>query len=122
MKIKVDENLPAIVASILCSIGHDALTVPQEGLAGKDDSCIWKIAQEEGRFLITQDLDFSDRSRFAPGTHHGILLLRLRKPGCRALSDRVRWLFSHENVDKWKRCFVVATERKLRILSPAEKR
>jgi hypothetical protein len=34
-------------------------------------------AQRAGRFLVTQDLDFSDVRRFEPGSHHGLLLVRL---------------------------------------------
>jgi predicted nuclease of predicted toxin-antitoxin system len=34
--------------------------VPEEGLVGSDDHEIWEATQNAGRFLITQDLDFSD--------------------------------------------------------------
>jgi len=42
-------------------------------MTGHPDGDIWRHAQQEGRFLITQDLDFSDINLFSPGTHHGIL-------------------------------------------------
>jgi predicted nuclease of predicted toxin-antitoxin system len=58
MKIKLDENMPIGLAAILSSLGHDVETVVQEGMAGCPDFKIWEMAQEEGRFLITQDLDF----------------------------------------------------------------
>jgi predicted nuclease of predicted toxin-antitoxin system len=64
MKIKLDENLPAILADILDQLGHETDTVPSEGLAGSDDPHIWEAAQRAGRFLITQDLDFSDIRKF----------------------------------------------------------
>ena len=35
-----------------------------------------KAAQSDGRFLITQDLDFSDAREYVPGTHHGLLRVR----------------------------------------------
>jgi hypothetical protein len=31
----------------------------------------------EGRLLLTADLDFSNALRFAPGTHPGIIVVRL---------------------------------------------
>ena len=80
MKIKLDENLPGRLAARLASLGHDVQTVREEGLEGHLDETIWEVAQSEGRFLITQDLDFSDARRFAPGSHYGILLIRLRTP------------------------------------------
>jgi predicted nuclease of predicted toxin-antitoxin system len=79
---------------------------------------VWKAAQTAGRFLITQDLDFSDMRRFQPGTHPGILLVRLRNPGRNALFLKVKSLFENEVVETWTGCFVVATERKLRIRWP----
>jgi predicted nuclease of predicted toxin-antitoxin system len=114
MKIKLDENLPRAVASRLVAMGHDAQTVVEEGIAGKADLQVWEAAQREGRFLITQDMHFSDARRFAPGTHEGILLVRLHAPNWRALVARLEKLFAREDVAGWARCFVVATEHKVR--------
>ena len=66
-------------------------------------------------------MDFSDLRQFAPGSHHGILLVRLRSPGRRDLIERVGQLFQKENVGEWAGCFVVATERKIRVLKPESK-
>jgi len=118
MKIKLDENLPVRLASVLNSYGHDVHATRQEALSGHPDAEIWEAAQNESRFLITQDLDFSDARKFAPGSHCGILLVRLRSPSRKALIDRVTSLFQTEDVEKWERCFVVASERKLRVLKP----
>ena len=115
MKIKLDENLPLRLLGLLITLGHDTETVPQEGLTGKPDSDVWTAAQTEERFLITQDLDFSDIRRFAPGTHEGLLLVRLRVPGREALVRRVHTIFQTELVETWKRAFVVVTDHKLRI-------
>ena len=72
--------------------------------------------QNESRFLITQDLDFSDLRRFAPGSHHGILLVRLRSSKRRDLIQRIEELFQKEDVAEWAGCFVVATRSKVRVL------
>lgn len=118
MKIKLDENLPASLGAPLVALGHDVDSVIEEGLAGRDDGAVWNAAQSAGRFLITQDLDFSDIRSFAPGSHHGILLLRLHEPGRVALFERVLGIFENEDVDSWERCHVVATELKIRVRRP----
>lgn len=118
MKIKLDENLPARLVRRLAELGHDTDTVSQEGFTGRPDSDIWTAAQTANRFLITQDLDFSDIRRFAPGTHHGLLLVRLRAPGLGALARRVQAVFETEPVESWKRAFVVVTDHKLRVRRP----
>jgi predicted nuclease of predicted toxin-antitoxin system len=117
VKIKLDENMPVSLVAALRRLGHDIHTVRVEQLTGQRDDRIWEAAQREERFLITQDLDFSDVRRFAPGTHHGILLVRLRRPGRQRLFLRTLALFEAEDVNLWPRCFVVATDRKLRVRS-----
>jgi predicted nuclease of predicted toxin-antitoxin system len=118
MRIKLDENLPVRLAGVLASLGHDVDTVSAEGLSGQEDSVVWEAAQTTERFLITQDLDFADMRRFQLGTHDGILVVRLRNPGREALFRKIVTLFENEAVEEWSRCFVVATERKLRLRRP----
>jgi predicted nuclease of predicted toxin-antitoxin system len=98
MKIKLDENLPLRLIPRLRELGHDVHTPRDEGLRSAPNSAIWETAQREQRFLITQDLDFSDVRRFAPGTHQGLLLVRLNKPSRRALADCIHRLFRDEDV------------------------
>jgi predicted nuclease of predicted toxin-antitoxin system len=116
MRIKLDENLPVRLAVILTNLRHDVHTVSEENLSGRSDREVWQAAQQETRFLITQDLDFSDVRRFAPGTHCGILLVRLHSPDRQSLIMRVAEIFQQEDVSGWERCFVVVTERKTRVL------
>jgi predicted nuclease of predicted toxin-antitoxin system len=120
MKIKLNENLPARLATRLGLLGHQVQTVREEGMEGQLDATIWEVAQSEGRFLITQDMDFSDVRRFVPGSHYGILLIRLRTPKRRALIGRVEDLFRQEDVSQWERCLVLATESKVRVRRPAK--
>ncbi|MCR4304091.1 MAG: DUF5615 family PIN-like protein [Gallionella sp.] len=116
MKIKLDENLPASLVSVLQGHGHDVDTVPQEHLSGRPDAEIWQAVGAESRFLITQDLDFSDTRKFTPGTHAGLLLVRLREPGAHALLDAISAIAAE--IADWGGCFVVLTENKIRIKRP----
>lgn len=118
MKIKLDENLPERLAFEIKALGHDVDTVRTEHLAGRDDADVWRAAQSADRFLITQDLDFSDVRRYTPGTHAGLLLVRLAHPGRKALLDRIAMLFASESVDRWRSCLVVATDHKVRVKRP----
>lgn len=115
MKIKLDENIPASLVGALRALGHEVDSVQDEGLVGRDDETVWSAAQADGRFLVTQDLDFSDIRRFKPGEHHGIMIVRLAQPGRRAVASRVRGVFETEAAEEWKRGFVVVTDRKLRV-------
>lgn len=118
MKIKLDENLPALLADSVNKLGHDVQTALDEGLQGVADPTLWDAAQHESRFLITQDLDFSDLRQFTPGTHAGILVIRLRAPSRQNLITLIEKIFRSENVDEWRGCFVIATARKTRVIRP----
>ena len=118
MKIKLDENLPERLVNELQSLGHDVDSVRAEQLAGRDDTDIWQATQFADRFLITQDLDFSDVRQYTPGTHAGLLVMRLARPGRDALVARVAMLFATELVEQWRGCLVVATDHKVRIKRP----
>ena len=103
MKIKLDENLPRELASLLSSCGHDVHTIPQESLVGRPDETVFAVAQEEHRLLLTQDLDFSDVRVFRPGTHAGIVPIRLRDPSRRRLIERMRQVLAAEAMESWTR-------------------
>jgi predicted nuclease of predicted toxin-antitoxin system len=92
--------------------------VRAEHLAGQTDEQVWQAAQSGNHFLITQDLDFSDMRLYTPGTHAGLLLVRLAHPGRDALVERVAALFTTEAVDQWHGCLVAATEHKVRVKRP----
>jgi len=121
MKIKLDENLPARLVPLLSKLGHQVDTVSDEGLTGKPDNDVWHKVIQEDRFLITQDLDFSDTRQFQPGTHPGILLVRLREPGANALLEQIGRVIQENSLEDWFGCFIVLTEHKLRVRRPETK-
>ena len=118
MKVKLDEDLPTELADLLSAGGHDVHTVPGESLAGRDDGAIFRAATGEGRLLLTQDLDFSDVRQFAPGTHPGLVIVRLRDPSRKRLVARLRQVLATESVESWAGCFVVISDHKLRVRRP----
>ena len=120
MKVKLDENLPVSLAVRLRQLGHDADTVRDEGLQERNDETVWQASQQEERFLITQDLDFSDTRKFVPGTHFGILLVRIPDLEQWRVSDYVAGWLSIPNASSWSRCVVVATPHKVRVLRPPQ--
>jgi predicted nuclease of predicted toxin-antitoxin system len=116
VKIKLDENLPARLVGVFAGHGHDVHTVQEGGLVGRPDGVVWQAANAEGRLLVTQDLDFSDSRRFQPGTHAGLLLVRLREPGA---NEPLRKLAAVAGeLSTWAGCFVVLTDHKIRVKRP----
>ncbi len=118
MKIKLDENLPIRLVAGLAALGHDVDSVKGEGATGWDDKSVFRLACEAGRFFVTQDLDFADVRALAPGTHPGIMVVRLAEGGRSALYNRILAIFRDEDADGWRGCLVVATEHKTRVRRP----
>lgn len=118
MKLKLDENLPSALAADLSGLGHDVDTVMDEHLAGCSDAEVWAGTEVAGPFLITQDLDFSDARKYPPGTHNGLLVVRISEPSRARLVARVMAVFSRENVTSWAGCLVIATDQKVRVRRP----
>jgi predicted nuclease of predicted toxin-antitoxin system len=88
-------------------------------MSGQPDLALWRAVQKAGRFFVTQDLDFSDVRQFAPGTHHGLMLVRLRAPGRLALAAKISATFAMPEAQLWAGCFVLLTDHKLRVYSPS---
>lgn len=122
MRIKLDENLPDRLVSVLGGLGHDTDTVVREGLGGKPDVELWPEVQKAERFLITKDLGFSDERAYPPGTHHGILVLRLSDDRSVAAVERLGAVFQKEAVEAWGRNLVVVTDHKVRVRLPQARR
>jgi hypothetical protein len=98
MKIKLDENLPLRLATPLRNLGHDVHTLHDEMLLGHADIEILGSGTDGIEIPDYPRLGFLGLATFAPGSHYGILLLRLRSPNRRDLIERVGQLFQKENV------------------------
>jgi predicted nuclease of predicted toxin-antitoxin system len=79
MHIKVDEDLPQSVATVLRQRGYSCSTVLEQGKGGWKDPALWEVVQDHQQFFITADKGFGNIRRYPPGTHGGILLLRPSK-------------------------------------------
>jgi predicted nuclease of predicted toxin-antitoxin system len=77
VKFKVDEDLPADVAMVLRSAGHEAESVHDEGMTGWADPDIALRCQAEKRTLVTLDTGFADMRAYPPGEHASIIVMRL---------------------------------------------
>ena len=72
MKFKTDENLPIEAAATLREAGFDADTIWDEKLSGTDDQVVASTSRNEGRILLTLDLDFANIRAYPPREHPGL--------------------------------------------------
>lgn len=119
MKVKLDENLPVRVAAIVAGRGYDVDTAVDEGLAGADDLTVSKVATEAGRLVLTMDRGFGDVRRYPPGTHAGILVVRIEDQSAPAVADTVEGLVDAVDLDGLSGCVAVYRHGNLRIRRPS---
>jgi len=111
VKIRLDENLPLALQNGLAARGHDVHSVFDENLAREPDERIWEAYTAEDRFLITQDLDFSDARKYPMGTHPGIMILRLVDDSRENLIRVVLQAFTEQDIGSFERALVVVKIR-----------
>ena len=114
----MDEDLPRQVADLFAAGGHDAATVAEQRWQGMPDSILWSLIQSERRWLITADKGFADLRRYPPGSHCGVILLRVPEESRRAYIRLAALALDRVNLDRFGGAVVVATTRGVRIRRP----
>ena len=60
MKWLIDEMLPPATAAELTALGHEALSVAEAGLGGRDDGTVYEAAVEHQGVIVTENFaDFA---------------------------------------------------------------
>jgi len=97
----VDEDMPRSTARVLRQARHTAEDVRDVGLRGHSDQEVFDYAQSQGAILVTADKGFSNALRFPPGTHSGIIVVRVpdELPTSKVNQEILNALVSLEDVD-----------------------
>ena len=93
--------MPRATAPVLRRASYAAEDVRDVGLGGHNDSEVFRYAQDQGAVLITGDRGFANIVEFVPGTHAGIVVLRLPNdlPVHRRIEELMRALAFVEGQD-----------------------
>jgi predicted nuclease of predicted toxin-antitoxin system len=118
VKFKLDENLPVSSAAILTNAGHDVDTVIAEGLVGAPDQDVVAAATAADRILISLDRGLGDIRAYPPGSHAGIVVLRLTDQSAATASKAVGDLATLADPDSLAGAVAVLQQGLLRIRHP----
>lgn len=122
MRVKLDENLPRSLIGVLTSAGHDTDSVAEEGLTGADDQTVFASANGAGRLLVTLDRGFGDIRRYMPGTHSGIIVLRLPDESASAAVRAMQRLMAQHDLEDLVGTIAIVEPARLRIRRASERR
>ncbi len=118
MKFKLDENLPASSAAKLTDAGHDVDTVAEEHLTGAPDPDVVAAAAAAGRILISLDRGLGDIRAYPPGSHAGIIVLRLADQSAATVTKAIGDLASAPDLEGLTGAVTVMQRGLLRIRHP----
>lgn len=117
MRLLLDENLSPLHASTLRDLGHDAVSVPECGLSGTDDSAVRDFAIEGGRILLTLDADFANVLRYPPSNTPGVIRLKVHPATEGAIDTLLRSTIIRLAEVNLEGKLVVADAKRIRIRS-----
>lgn len=120
MRFKLDENVDVRAAEVLTAAGHDVTTVASQGLGGTKDPAIAQVVAREDRILVTLDRGFGDIRRYPPGSHPGIVLVRLRRQALPHVEIALQLLLRYEDLPSLARCTVTVTASTVRVRRPKQ--
>ena len=76
MRFLLDQDVYAVTASFLRSLGHDVVTAAQLGLSQASDVQLVTTAKQQDRLFVTRDSDFGELV-FVGQIRTGVIYLRI---------------------------------------------
>lgn len=113
--VKLDENVTVIAKELFAVAGYDVDSIPEEGLTGAADERVLSACVREGRWLVTFDVGLGDLRTHPPGSHPGILLLRLRDQQPDSTLNVLRRVIAEHDLSRLTGALVVVSEDSVRI-------
>ncbi len=115
MRFLADMGISPRVVSALREQGHEAVHLQELGLGRMPDGDILAKASEEGRILLTHDLDFGELLAASGGKLPSVIIFRLKD----MLADNVNFhlfqILAKQTSALEKGVVCSVTERKVRI-------
>jgi len=116
MKFKLDENVPWILKTLIESKGkHQVDTVFHEKITGTDDQNLLEICKKDERILITQDNDFLKETYFNRSLHFGIVILKSKTQGKKAVKDLFERFLSQYSLEETLNKIVIIEPNQIKI-------
>lgn len=115
MKFLADMGILPRVVAALRKQGHDAVHLQEQDLGRLPDMKILVKAKEEGRILLTHDLDFSELLAASGGSLPSVIIFRLADMRAEKVLWHLRNVLAQQSESLVKGAVCSVTERRARI-------
>jgi len=117
LDVLMDQNVPVAAANWLRSerpkwtVQH----VNELGFSGREDSFLFRWAQEHGAIVITYDEDFADARSYPLGKHCGVVRLRVWPTTTEVTITALERLLEQVPASDWRNSLIIIDNRKIRL-------
>lgn len=115
LKFLIDANIPRLVAHTLIALRYDVVDIRDVERPGIADDCIFEIAQQEGRVILTRDQDFGNVLLYPPGLHAGIVILKTRAQSSESIRDLLINFLAGIGEDEIRGSLIILEKHRYRI-------
>lgn len=115
MKFLADMGISPRVVSALRERGHDAVHLQEQGLGRMSNGDILTKTLEEGRVLLTHELDFGELLAASGGKLPSVIIFRLKDMRADNVNFHLFKILEKQSSSLEKGVVCAVTERKVRI-------
>jgi predicted nuclease of predicted toxin-antitoxin system len=115
MRFLADMGISPTTVTFLKGLGFDALHLHEQGLGRLQDSGILDKAFQEGRVILTHDLDFGQLIAASGARLPSIVIFRLRNMRPERVNDYLHRLLSEHRDSLEQGAVVSVTEGQIRV-------
>ena len=115
LKFLIDANMPRLITRALIALGYDVVDIRDVERPGIPDDCIFEIARQEGRAILTRDQDFGNVLVYPPGLHGGIIVLKTGAQSSESIKDLLISFLAEISEDEICGSLIVLEKHRYRI-------
>ena len=115
MRFLADMGISPNTVAMLRGLGYDALHLHEQGLDRLQDSLILQKARDEGRILLTHDLDFGELIAASGARLPTIVVFRLRNMGPEKVNRYLDGILNQHGEALKQGAIISVTEGQIRV-------
>jgi predicted nuclease of predicted toxin-antitoxin system len=115
IRFLIDENIPPAIGRFLHTNGFEVKDVREMLRPGAQDEEVMSLARQEHRVLVTFDKHFSNLVLYPPGSHEGIIRIRIHPPVISEIITAFKQLLAKLDIEAMRGSLIVLEREGFRV-------